>query len=67
MRLRMGEDLAQIVRGGTVRPIAPVKEVLVLQAEAQPTLDHLGVYGAAAGRGEDVVCPCPAAMRAVFS
>jgi hypothetical protein len=62
----MGEDLAHIVRGGTVRLIAPVKEVLVLQKPNQ-RLDHLSVYGAAAGRGEDVVCPCPAAMRAVFS
>jgi len=34
MRLEMGEDLTHIVRGGTVRPIAPTEEVLALQAEA---------------------------------
>ena len=31
MRLHMGEDLTHLVRGGTVRPIAPVEEVLTLQ------------------------------------
>ena len=38
MRLEMGEDLTHIIRGGTVRPIAPEEEVLALQAEAWPTL-----------------------------
>lgn len=31
MRLQMGEELTHIVRGGTVRPIAPVEEILTLQ------------------------------------
>ena len=31
MRLHMGEELTHIVRGGTVRPIAPVEEILTLQ------------------------------------
>ena len=31
MRLEMGEDLTHIVRGGTVRPIAPAEEVLALE------------------------------------
>jgi hypothetical protein len=35
MRLEMGEELTHIVRGGTVRPIAPVEEVLALQSEAE--------------------------------
>ena len=34
MRLKMGEDLTQIIRGSTVRLIAPVEEVLALPAEA---------------------------------
>lgn len=33
MRLEMGEELTHIIRGSTVRPIAPVEEVLALQAE----------------------------------
>lgn len=33
MRLQMGDDLTHIVRGGTVRPIAPVEEVLSLESE----------------------------------
>ncbi len=33
MRLQMGEDLTHIVRGGTVRPIAPVEEVSSLESE----------------------------------
>lgn len=35
MRLEMGEELMHIVRGGTVRTIAPVEEVLALQSEAE--------------------------------
>jgi hypothetical protein len=34
MGLEMGEDLTHVIRGSTVRPIAPVEEVLALQAEA---------------------------------
>ena len=34
MRLEMGEDLSHIIRGGTVRPIASVEEVLALQSAA---------------------------------
>lgn len=39
MRLEMGEDLPHIIRGGTVRQIASVKDVLALQSgmKAQPT------------------------------
>ena len=33
MRLEMGEDLTHIIRGGIMRPIAPVEEVLALQAQ----------------------------------
>lgn len=34
MRLEMGEDLSHIIRGGAVRPIASVEEVLALQSAA---------------------------------
>jgi len=33
MRLEMGEDLTHIVRGGTVRQIAPAEEVPALQVK----------------------------------
>jgi hypothetical protein len=33
MRLETGEGLTRIVRGGTVRPIAPAEQVLALQAQ----------------------------------
>jgi transposase len=32
MRLKMGEDLTHVLRGGQVRPIAPVEEVLALKS-----------------------------------
>ena len=34
MRLQMGDDLTHIIRGGTVRPIAPVDEVLALLSQS---------------------------------
>jgi hypothetical protein len=33
MRLEMGKDLAHIVRGGVLRPIAPMEEVQALQVK----------------------------------
>jgi hypothetical protein len=33
MPCEVGEDLTHIVRGGTVRPIAPVEQVLALEAQ----------------------------------
>jgi hypothetical protein len=36
MRLEMGEDLTHIIRGGTVRPIAPMEEVQSLQVMLWP-------------------------------
>ena len=33
MRLEMGEDLTHIIRGGTIRPIAPMEEVQGLQVK----------------------------------
>ena len=35
MWLEMGEDLPHIIRGGTVRQIAPVEELLALQSEVE--------------------------------
>lgn len=32
MRLKMGDDLTHVLRGGQVRPIAPVEEVLALES-----------------------------------
>jgi transposase len=37
MRLQMGEDLSHVVRGGQLRPIAPVEEVLALQSQSEPS------------------------------
>jgi len=37
MRLEMGEDLTHIVRGGQVRPIAPVEQVLARRSELEPS------------------------------
>jgi hypothetical protein len=36
VRLEMGEDLTHIIRGGTVRPIAPMEEVQSLQVMLWP-------------------------------
>ena len=35
MQLEMGEDLTHIIRGGTVRPVAPMEEVQALQVKLQ--------------------------------
>jgi len=35
MRIQMGEDLTHIIRGGQVRSIAPVDEVLARQPEPE--------------------------------